>query len=59
VAYKESGVNLIGVFKAPNEVINVILQLFEKGTEIFKKVATMLADAQKQIAAKKASDTSA
>jgi hypothetical protein len=57
--YKESEVNLIGMFKAPNEVINVILQLFEKGTEIFKKVATMLADAQKKIAAKKASDTSA
>jgi hypothetical protein len=57
--YNANSVNLIGVFKAPNEVINVILQLFVRGVDILNKVAEMLKGARQELINNKAFDPSA
>ncbi|MFC1809749.1 hypothetical protein ACFL3D_06545, partial [Candidatus Omnitrophota bacterium] len=57
--YSTKNVNLIDVFKAPNEVINVILQLFEKGEALFEKVAEFLQSAEEARIQAETSKTSA
>ncbi|MBN1493256.1 MAG: hypothetical protein JW938_03830 [Candidatus Omnitrophica bacterium] len=57
--YNKNGVNLVTVFKAPNEVINVILKLFDKGMDIFSKVAQMLDGVRQELIKTKAFDPSA